>query len=470
MSWEKKPVKIIAPCLICNKKIEVGEECLYAKGIGIKHEKCAINYWKETRIQIHWEEDKEEETRIQIPEKFLIDFNLDESNLTILTERKKVDEIQKEFEEKIYNAFTKLDRIRLSIQLSKTQVKKLRERKELDILTKGERDPNPYKHVDVYWIENCGDKGIWWTYEKLENANTPRHRNLFGLSEPKWERINKRWRNQQVCEINPAFDGSNVNAVFVSDKDGNTYLATKNVGGMGGRGKHKRRIEAVFANKTTPYSIQFKNEKRKFRIICQVNSEKTFSQLSFFLQTLHSFKKQFEDELSENQKKQLEQYLKNETYQEKIDSTTNENVTLDIFPTKDEKRFVHIRMNQNKFKKSLLKEYDGKCAFCGFDEEEYLIGAHIVPYHIMRKKQPNDAMNATNGLLLCQLCHIAFDKDKITLNLEFEIEIDQKLKTSTNPAVESWIKQINEKMPIKPNSTYTPSLEYIREKFENDNF
>jgi len=41
MSWRKIPMKFPGKCIICNKKIEINEIGLWAKGLGVKHEKCA---------------------------------------------------------------------------------------------------------------------------------------------------------------------------------------------------------------------------------------------------------------------------------------------------------------------------------------------------------------------------------------------------------------------------------------------
>lgn len=41
MSWRKIPMKFPGTCIVCNQKIEVNQIGLWAKGIGVKHEKCA---------------------------------------------------------------------------------------------------------------------------------------------------------------------------------------------------------------------------------------------------------------------------------------------------------------------------------------------------------------------------------------------------------------------------------------------
>ena len=41
MSWRKITMKFPGTCIVCNDKINVNEVGLWAKGVGVKHEKCA---------------------------------------------------------------------------------------------------------------------------------------------------------------------------------------------------------------------------------------------------------------------------------------------------------------------------------------------------------------------------------------------------------------------------------------------
>ena len=41
MSWRKISMKFPGTCIVCNEKIKVNEIGLWAKGLGVNHEKCA---------------------------------------------------------------------------------------------------------------------------------------------------------------------------------------------------------------------------------------------------------------------------------------------------------------------------------------------------------------------------------------------------------------------------------------------
>lgn len=52
MSWRKIPMKFPGTCIVCNQKVEVNEMGLWAKGLGVKHEKCASQEVKELKCII----------------------------------------------------------------------------------------------------------------------------------------------------------------------------------------------------------------------------------------------------------------------------------------------------------------------------------------------------------------------------------------------------------------------------------
>jgi len=52
MSWRKIPMKFPGTCIVCNQKIEINEIGLWAKGLGVKHEKCASQEVKELKCAI----------------------------------------------------------------------------------------------------------------------------------------------------------------------------------------------------------------------------------------------------------------------------------------------------------------------------------------------------------------------------------------------------------------------------------
>ena len=52
MSWRKIAMKFPGSCIVCNQKIEANEIGLWAKGLGVKHEKCASKEIKELKCAV----------------------------------------------------------------------------------------------------------------------------------------------------------------------------------------------------------------------------------------------------------------------------------------------------------------------------------------------------------------------------------------------------------------------------------
>lgn len=124
---------------------------------------------------------------------------------------------------------------------------------------------------------------------------------------------------------------------------------------------------------------------------------------------------------------------------------------------------TYVREKQNIFKEILLSQY-GKCLFCEFDLRQWMIGAHIVPYDIMRKTDPINSMNPANGLLLCRLCDTAFEYGHLIVECDYRITKTKYLLEQKNPTVQSWLDNMNSNMSIDERVKYKPACKYLRHK------
>ena len=593
MSWRPIPMKFPATCIVCNQKLKVGEMGLWAKGLGVKHEKCSKKL--DTEIE-----------EIKIPESFLKDFDVD-SSLKIIEDESEIITCQNVLIDNLQKHSSTHGTIRIGLPIS----------------DRSKGTTVDYEDFEVFWLEN---ENFWWGFEKLDNATYPRFRNLFGNSKPKWFETDGRSRNHQVCEINPSLSGDiKVNGAFLTDGN-NTFLATWRIGGEFGRGGHINEIEQIFSEKSKSYTIQSQNNSKDYFLITNLNSSEIISQISYFVKNLHQLKSRFEQidryypstgdsiSLLENLETKgitkthtqiLRKFLVYES-QSITDSTklrgikgvskipsdsivsephymhnlvrgvykpegddyalsiqmnpqsiwgseiinfetgewkinydfgdegkyssditsmrkcfdsdipigviykpekgvnkilglgkisSNDGAKFTIIPYEIENKSsqvenlsssyagdeishgdfsaqgsestVYVRAKQGKFKEILLQEYDNKCAFCEFNEPEYLIGAHIVPYSVMRKEDPKNAMNPSDGILLCRLCDKAFEDGHLQLKENYEIIVTEKLRKSENTTVNSWLSKINSKIPIKSNSKFTPDKEFIQKKLKS---
>ena len=129
-------------------------------------------------------------------------------------------------------------------------------------------------------------------------------------------------------------------------------------------------------------------------------------------------------------------------------------------------RTVVGRMNSQYFKEQLMIQYDSKCAMCNFSLKNYLIGAHIVPVDVMRKTDPKNAMNPSNGLLLCRNCDWAYELGDITVDSDYTTSISKKIsdQASNNHAIKAWLDHVGKKIYIKKQSDFKPEKKFLKKK------
>ena len=155
-------------------------------------------------------------------------------------------------------------------------------------------------------------------------------------------------------------------------------------------------------------------------------------------------------------KTKLEKYV----YKKASNEIKNKN-----FHSSGEQHLVFVRQKQYVFKRELISEY-GKCVLCSFKIPEYMIGAHIVPYSVMREKDANNAMNPSNGLLLCRFCDVAFDRGSIMIKRDYGITIKDHLRDRREDIVKSWLEHIPGELQIKDNARYPPDPRYLKWKIK----
>ena len=83
----------------------------------------------------------------------------------------------------------------------------------------------------------------------------------------------------------------------------------------------------------------------------------------------------------------------------------------------------------------------------------------------MDKIDPKNAMNPSDGILLCRLCDIAFEYGHVMVNEEYGIIIskalEQKSQENSNEVMRRWVKSIKKKIILKKNSPWNPSPKYL---------
>ena len=89
----------------------------------------------------------------------------------------------------------------------------------------------------------------------------------------------------------------------------------------------------------------------------------------------------------------------------------------------EKEAIVKVRINQDKFRKSLLDKYK-KCCLCGVQCTDFLIASHLKPWCTSDKKEKLDI---GNGLLLCPNHDKLLDKGFISFDENGKILISDKI-------------------------------------------
>lgn len=85
---------------------------------------------------------------------------------------------------------------------------------------------------------------------------------------------------------------------------------------------------------------------------------------------------------------------------------------------------VQVRVNQARFRKSVLASYNATCCISGLQHEKLVIASHIVPWSMDTKNR----LNPQNGLCLSALHDKAYDQGLITVMPDFTVRISARLK------------------------------------------
>ena len=166
----------------------------------------------------------------------------------------------------------------------------------------------------------------------------------------------------------------------------------------------------------------------------------------------------------------IEQFIE-QNFKVTIPFTEDESISLDDFKENiDEEIFntmnikdsrsklltsICKRQGQPKFRKELLKAYDGKCTITSCSISEILEAAHIIPY------KGSATNHVQNGLLLRADIHTLFDLGLLKIDSNYTVHIDKSIEDKE-------YQKLNGKILDLPfHSFNSPSKEALYKRFEN---
>ena len=113
------------------------------------------------------------------------------------------------------------------------------------------------------------------------------------------------------------------------------------------------------------------------------------------------------------------------------------------------------RQGHAKFSKTIKENYGYSCAICGITEPEFLISGHISTW----AEDENNRLNPKNGICLCSLHDKAFEHGYISLDDDYNIILNKKIKHQSVLFKE--LARFDHKR-IKLPAKFYPGVEYLR--------
>ena len=85
-------------------------------------------------------------------------------------------------------------------------------------------------------------------------------------------------------------------------------------------------------------------------------------------------------------------------------------------------REARVRLHQQRFKLDVMRAYRHRCAICALRERALVQAAHIVP-----DVEPQGIAAVVNGLALCAIHHLAFDRNLLGIDPDGVVHIAGRL-------------------------------------------
>lgn len=86
-----------------------------------------------------------------------------------------------------------------------------------------------------------------------------------------------------------------------------------------------------------------------------------------------------------------------------------------------------VRLHQHRFRAAVLRAYAGRCAICALREAALLQAAHIV-----QDRMPDGAATIVNGIALCAIHHLAYDRNLLGIDPDGVVHITRRLLDDTD--------------------------------------
>lgn len=122
-----------------------------------------------------------------------------------------------------------------------------------------------------------------------------------------------------------------------------------------------------------------------------------------------------------------------------------------------------VRLHQHRFRTLVLQAYAGRCAVCALREAALLQAAHILEDH-----DPQGGATVVNGIALCAIHHLAYDRNLMGIDPRGVVQISQRLlREHDGPMLTSGIQSFHGAAIMQPRRrNERPDPERLEIRFE----
>ena len=126
-------------------------------------------------------------------------------------------------------------------------------------------------------------------------------------------------------------------------------------------------------------------------------------------------------------------------------------------------RDARIRLHQQRFKLDVMRAYGNRCAICALRERALVQAAHIVP-----DADPEGIAAVVNGLALCAIHHLAFDRNLLGIDPGGVVHIsDRLLREIDGPMLRTGLQGFHgEAIAVPRRPEDRPDPERLESRFE----
>jgi putative restriction endonuclease len=126
-------------------------------------------------------------------------------------------------------------------------------------------------------------------------------------------------------------------------------------------------------------------------------------------------------------------------------------------------REARYRLHQQRFKLGVMRAYRGRCAICSLRERELVQAAHIVP-----DPEPEGIAAVVNGLALCAIHHLAFDRNLLGIDPDSVIHIaDRLLRETDGPMLRTGLQGFHgDRISLPRRAEDQPDRARLEQRFE----